>query len=115
MQVCVCTCLCVCVCKHALSCDSLKPTFSGEHPNSPRSRLLWSLSLMLWIVEEIRKPFLWTVSGSILYVPPARKTLDSTHRCGERKKKQMGSTPLFSICAWSHIGIITDLKGIQLA
>lgn len=39
---CVCSCLCVCVCKHTLGCDSWKPTLSGRHPNSPRSRLLWS-------------------------------------------------------------------------
>lgn len=114
-SVCAYTSLCVCVCEHALSCDSLKQILSGEHPNSPRSRLLWSLSLTLWIVEGIGTHFLWTVSGSILYVPPAQKTLGSTHRCGERKKKQMRPTPLYSVCAWFHIGIVTDPKYTQLA
>lgn len=49
---CVChACVCVCVCEHTLGCGSLKPTLSGGHSNSPRSRLLWSLSPLPWIME----------------------------------------------------------------
>lgn len=38
--------------------------------------------------------------GSILDVPPAQKTLGSTHRCSERRERQIGSAPLHSACAW---------------
>lgn len=77
---CVCSCLCVCVCKHTLGCDSWKPTLSGRHPNSPRSRLLWSLSSVPWTVEGTGPRVLWTIAVSILYIPSAQKTLGNTYR-----------------------------------
>ena len=108
--VCECACTCFCDCDCVLDWDSLKSTLSGGHPNSSRSRLPWSLSLMLWIVDGTGTCFLWTLSRSILYISSTRKIPGSTLKWRQRKKKQIGPTPLHSACVWSRTGCMTDSK-----